>query len=314
MEEKRWVMMKRLPPHVLLILAAIFWGGNFVIGRAVANDVPPFILSFLRWVVAFFIMLPLVWPNLKNELPKIRKHFNIVFLSGLTGIAGFNTFVYIALHYTTSINASLMNTTTPIVIFILSYFFLQERLTHQQWIGAFLSLVGVLFLISRGSLELIKTLSFNVGDILMLFAVLSWSVYSLLTKRYANELPVNTTFFATIAVGAVILFPFFLYEWLIKHETIAWNVGTISAILYVGIFASVAAFLSWNSGVVKLGASKAGVFLNLVPLFAAFFAVLFIGETVTISQLGGALFVLSGVYLASKKRNAARSRNVSKHI
>lgn len=294
--------MKRIPPHALLILATILWGGNFVIGRAVASDIPPLILSFFRWVVAFIVFLPIVWPYLKKDWPKIRKNFGIVIILSVTGVATFNTLVYLALHYTTSINASLMNATTPIVIYLLSYFFIKEKLTSKQMIGALLSLIGVLFIISRGSLELLTTLSFNFGDMLMLIAVLSWSIYSLLTKQYSDQLPVNTTFFVTIVIGILFLTPFFIYEWIMMHDAIQWHVGSISAILYIGILASIVAFLCWNSGVVKLGASKAGIFLNFIPLFSALFAVLFIGEKLQISQVIGAIFVISGVFLSSKKQ------------
>jgi drug/metabolite transporter (DMT)-like permease len=297
--------MKKIPPHALLLLATILWGGNFVIGRAVATDVPPFTLSFFRWAVAFLVFLPIVWPNVKQDWQKIREHFGIVIILSITGIATFNTLVYIALHYTTSINASLTQSSTPILIYLLSFIFLKEKLTKKQIIGAFLSLIGVLLIISSNSPQFFTSFSLNIGDMLMLIAVLSWSIYSLLIKQYANKLPSNTTFFVTITIGIVILTPFFIYEWNTMQEPINWHLGSISAVFYIGIFASIIAFLSWNSGVVKLGASKAGVFLNFIPVFASIFAVLFIGETVQVSQLTGAAFVISGVYLASKQSKKA---------
>lgn len=293
--------MKRIPPHALLILATILWGGNFVIGRAVADDIPPIILSYFRWIIALIFFLPIAWKSFKNDWQQIRKHWIIVVVLGLTGIATFNTLVYIALHYTTAINASLMNSTTPIVIFLLSVLFIKEKLTKKQIIGALLSLVGVLFIISRGSLTLITSFSFNSGDLIMLFAVLCWSVYSLLVKQFSTKLPGNSTFLTSIIVGIIALTPFFLFEWSMEYTAINWSITTVLAILYIGIFASIVAFLSWNEGVVRLGASKAGIFLNFIPLFATIFAVIFIGETLQLSQLFGAIFVITGVYLATKK-------------
>lgn len=292
--------MNKIPPHVLLILATVLWGGNFVIGRAVADDIPPIILSYFRWIIALIVFLPIAWKSFAKDWQYIRNHLRIVIVLSLTGIATFNTLVYVALHYTTAINASLMNSTTPIVIFLLSYLFIKEKLTKKQIIGAILSLIGVLFIISRGSLELITSFSFNSGDLIMLIAVLSWSIYSLLVKQYSDRLPGNSTFLASIVIGIIILTPFFIFDWLNEHESINWSIGSVSAILYIGIFASIVAFLSWNSGVVRLGASKAGIFLNFIPLFATLFAVIFIGETLQLSQLFGAVFVISGVYLASK--------------
>lgn len=292
--------MNRIPPHILLILATILWGGNFVIGRAVAPDIAPFTLAYFRWIVALLVFLPIAWTALQKEWSKIRANFGIVLLMSFTGVAVFNTLVYIALHHTSAINASLMNSTTPIVIFLLSFLFIREKLTKKQWIGAGISFVGVLFIISRGSLELITTFSFNIGDLIMVVAVLSWGTYSLLVKQFSNRLPGNATFLVSIMLGILMLTPFFIFEWMTTPNAINWSLGTLGAIIYIGIFASIVAFLSWNSGVVRLGASRAGIFLNFIPLFATIFAIIFIGESVQISQIVGALFVISGVYIATK--------------
>lgn len=292
--------MKKIPPHILLILATILWGGNFVIGRAVADDISPFALAFFRWIVALIVFLPIAWRSLQRDWPKIRAHFGIVLVISLTGVATFNTLVYIALHYTSAINASLMNSTTPIVIFLLSFLFIREKLSIKQWIGALISFTGVIFIISQGSLELITTFSFNTGDLIMIVAVLSWGTYSLLVKQFSDRLPGDSTFLASIMLGIIMLSPFFIYEWMTTPVAVTWSIKTIGAILYIGILASIVAFLSWNSGVVRLGASRAGIFLNFIPLFATVFAIIFIGESIQMSQVVGALFVISGVYLTSK--------------
>lgn len=292
--------MKKIPPHILLLLATILWGGNFVIGRAVADDISPFALAFFRWIVALIVFLPIAWRSLQRDWPKIRAHFGIVLVISLTGVATFNTLVYIALHYTSAINASLMNSTTPIVIFLLSFLFIREKLSIKQWIGALISFTGVIFIISQGSLELITTFSFNTGDLIMIVAVLSWGTYSLLVKQFSDRLPGDSTFLASIMLGIIMLSPFFIYEWMTTPVAVTWSIKTIGAILYIGILASIVAFLSWNSGVVRLGASRAGIFLNFIPLFATVFAIIFIGESIQMSQVVGALFVISGVYLTSK--------------
>lgn len=292
--------MNRIPPHLLLILATILWGGNFVIGRAVADDIAPFSLAFFRWIVALIVFLPIAWQALRRDWPKIRANFGIVLVISLTGVATFNTLVYIALHYTSAINASLMNSTTPIVIFLLSFLFIREKLSIKQWLGALISFTGVVFIISQGSLELITTFSFNRGDLIMIVAVLSWGSYSLLVKQYSDRLPGDSTFLISIMLGIIMLSPFFIYESMTTAVAVTWSFKTIGAIFYIGIFASIVAFLSWNNGVVRLGASRAGIFLNFIPLFATIFAIIFIGESIQISQIFGAIFVISGVYLASK--------------
>ena len=292
----------KFPPQLLLLLATILWGGNFVIGRAVAGDIPPITLAFLRWCTAFIVFLPIAYRRLQKEWPMLRAHWPVVIILSITGVASFNTLVYIGVHYTTSINASLMNSSTPIIIYILSFIFLRERLTKFQLLGTGVSLLGVAFIISGGSVASLLSFSFNKGDLIVLAAVVCWAVYSLLIKQYAGRLPGYSTFLATIALGALILLPFTVIELQTTTTTIDWSLSTICAILYVGIFASIIAFLSWNSGVVSLGANKASIYLNFIPVFAAIFAVIFLGEEIFIAQIIGGLAVVSGVLLTSIKR------------
>lgn len=291
----------KFPPQALLVLATILWGGNFVIGRAVTGDIPPITLAFLRWCVAFVVFLPIAYPYIKKDWPKLKAHWSIVCILALTGVACFNTLVYIGVYYTTSINASLMNSSTPIIIYMLSFIFLKERLSRYQIFGTLLSLVGVLFIISGGELRTLLAFSFNKGDLIVLFAVFCWAIYSLLIKQYAGRLPGYSTFLATIALGALMLVPFTIYELLTTTINIQWSASTIGSIFYVGIVASIVAFLSWNAGVVALGANRASIYLNFIPVFAAIFAILFLGEQLQIAQLLGGVAVVSGVLLSTKK-------------
>lgn len=291
----------KIPPQALLILATLLWGGNFVIGRAVAGDIPPITLAFLRWCVAFIIFLPIVYKRTIREWSMIKDNWIAVIVMSLTGVACFNTLVYIGLYYTTSINASLMNSSTPIIIYILSFIFLKERLSKFQIFGTALSLTGVLFIISGGSLQSLLQFSFNKGDLIVLLAVFCWGVYSLLVKQYAGRLPGYSTFLVTIALGALMLLPFTIVELLTTSVAIVWSPSTIGAILYVGIVASIIAFLSWNTGVVALGANRASIYLNFIPLFAAIFAVIFLNETLLFSQIIGGIAVICGVLISNKK-------------
>lgn len=182
-----------------------------------------------------------------------------------TGVAAFNTLVYIGLHYTTSINASLMNSSTPIMIYLLSFLLLGERLALNQIIGTLISLAGVTFIIAKGHISSLASLNFNKGDMIVLIAVMCWSLYSLLVKKYATKLHGQANFLVTIALGIIMLLPFFIYEQFTTPHAITWSFSTVSAIGYVGIFASIIAFLSWNSGgVIQIGANRAGIFLNFI--------------------------------------------------
>lgn len=295
-------MFHRIPPYILLIIAPLLWGGNFVFGRAIINELSPFTLSFLRWVIALIIFFPIAYPSLKRDWKKIKKQLPIVFFMALTGLVTFNVTVYYGLHFTTAINASLVNATTPILIYILSFFFLKERLTKLQIIGSIISLFGVLLIISKGSLISLFHLSFNYGDLIMLIAVINWGTYSLLLKRYADELPGQSTFLMNIIVSTFILTPFFIYDLINPNISLILSIKSISAIIYIGIFASIVAFLCWNNGVVRVGANRAGIYLNLTPVFATLFAVLFIDESLYLFQILGGILVGFGVYLSSKRK------------
>ena len=277
----------KFPPQLLLVLATLLWGGNFVIGRAVTGDIPPITLAFLRWCVAFIVFLPIVYSRVRREWPMIKANWPAVIVMAITGVACFNTLVYIGVSYYDVINASLMNSSTPIIIYILSFIFLKERLSKFQLIGTALSLSGVMFILSKGSLETLLSFSFNKGDLIVLIAVFCWSVYSLLVKQYAGRLPGYSMFLVTIALGIIMLLPFTIYELMTTSVEIIWSPSTISAIFYVGIAASIVAFLSWNNGVVALGANKASIYLNFIPLFATIFAVLFLNEDLLIAQVIG---------------------------
>lgn len=292
----------KFPPQLLLILATLLWGGNFVIGRAVAGEIPPITLAFLRWTVAFAVFSPIAYQRTKNEWGALKQNWGAVIMLALTGVAAFNTLVYIGLYYTTSINASLMNSSTAIIIYILSFIFLKERLTKYQVVGTMLSLGGVLFIISRGSLQSLLAFSINKGDLIVLVAVFCWSIYSLLIKKYAGKLPGYSTFLVTIAIGALMLLPFTAFELLTTSQPIVWSATTIGAIFYVGVIASIVAFLSWNTGVVALGANKAGIYLNFIPLFASFFAVIFLNEQLLLAQVIGGAAIIVGVFISSIKK------------
>ena len=291
----------KVPPQFLLILATILWGGNFVIGRAVAGAIPPVTFATIRWCVALLIFFPIAYPLLKKEWPKIKAHFGIVVILALTGVAGFTALVYKGLYFTTSINASLMNSSTPIIIYILSFLFLKERLNKFQVIGTAISLIGVLFIICNGSLDTLLHFQFNKGDLLVILAVVCWAFYSLLIRIYAGRLPGYSTFFVSIFIGIIILLPFMFAELATTSIVIDWSWQTIGAIIYVGIFASIVAFLSWNVGVVQFGPNRASIYLNFIPLFAAIFAVIFLGEQILATQVIGGIAVVIGVLVANKK-------------
>jgi drug/metabolite transporter (DMT)-like permease len=294
--------MREKYPYFLLVLASMFWGGNFVFGRVAGHFFPPFTFSLFRWLIAIFFMTPFLLRRVIQDWGILRNYKGILLLLAATGVAGFNTILYAALHYTTSINAAVINSTTPLVIALLSVFILQERLKKVQAFGILLSIVGILFTLSEGSITKLQSLSVNLGDLLVLAAVACWGLYSVVVKKYANLLPTISTFYLTSLLGAVMLIPFSIYEMHQPSANLVFEPLSIFILIYVGLFASIAAFLSWNTGVHLVGATRAGIFLNLIPVFASIFAPFLSKESLTWYQAVGGLIVISGVLISSQMR------------
>jgi drug/metabolite transporter (DMT)-like permease len=296
-------MLTRLleKPYLLLIIAAFFWGSNFVISKVVIETVPPITLSVLRWVVSLLCILPFAWREFKQHQALLLKHWKPLLLLSASGVAGFNAFLYIAVQYTTAINASLVNAVAPMFIIMLSVIWLKERLMPIQYVGVFISLGGVLWIFSQGSLENLIALRFNPGDIYVLLAVISWAIYSLMMKRRGHEIPKKATFLVTIVLGIIILLPFWLWE-MVNREVFPqdYSINVWLAIVYLGIFPSVISFICWNEGVLRVGPGKASHFLYLIVFFAGLMA-LFIGEAYTWIQFTGGAMILTGVIIASNR-------------
>ncbi|WP_221567928.1 DMT family transporter [Alkalihalobacillus sp. TS-13] len=287
-------------PYLLLVIATFFWGTNFVISRLLVNEIPPLQLSFIRWSIAFLVFFPFIIRDLKQNRTIIRKNWKVLLTMALTGVAGFNTLLYIAVQYTTSINASLVNSLAPLLMVLLSVIFLKENLFKIQYIGVILSFVGVFTVITDGHLETLLALKVNPGDLLVFAAVILFSIYSVLMKKFGVDLPKKTTFIVTIFIAVISLIPFALWESSYRAiSLVELPFQAILAVIYLGIFPSIVSFICWNEGVMKVGPAKASNYLHLIVVFTTILAVAFAGERLVVAQVFGGLFILTGVILAS---------------
>lgn len=304
-------------PYLLLVLATLLWGGNFVIGRGFADIIPPFTLALSRWLIAFIFLLPFAKNDLIKNTALWKKEWKTLFWMSLTGIVGFNTLLYIAVHYTTSINAALINAPTPALIMLLSLIFLKEKVHKNHLIGILFSIIGVIWIVSRGSIEALFSFTINKGELWMLVAITSWSIYSIIVKKNADRLPAAGAFLATIMIGIIILVPFSVYE-LATDKPMIFSLKSFAGLLFIGIFASVVAFLSWNKAVTDIGPGKASPFLNLIPVFASIFAISFLGEKLTSAQLIGGAITIIGVFITTgffvKKNTPANYQKQSEKL
>ncbi|MCF6093636.1 DMT family transporter [Microaerobacter geothermalis] len=297
-------------PYVLLVLATLFWGGNFTVGKYLVSYFPPVTMSVIRWTIAFLVMLPFAWKEFWIHRKIFLEQWKITLALAATGIAAFNALAYASMQYTTAINASLMNSMTPIFVIILSLLFLRERLSLYQLMGVILSMVGVLWIITKGNFYYLMTLQFNRGDLFMLAAIFSWSIYSVLTKKWGKMFPLKGTFLITMFLGIGFLLPFLWGEWdKIPREGI--SLSQIFSLAYISIFPSILSFICWNKAVMMAGPSKASIFLNLIVVFASVFSIIFLEERIGSPQIIGGTLVITGVYLSQRrgKRTLATEAN-----
>ena len=288
-------------PYLLLILTTLFWSGNMVVGRAVRGDVPPFSLAFWRWAIAFLLTLPLALPHLRAQWPILRKNWRAVVILGLLGVGGYNTLAYIALQFTGATNASLLNSFIPVATIALSWIFLHKRLRGIEWLGVAISLAGVTMIVARGELATLAALTFNSGDLWMLGAVVVWALYTIgLQWRPAGVHPM-LLLAAFTAVGLIALAPAYAWE-IAQGRTIHLSGASVAAIVYIGTLPSFVGYIFYNKAVGDVGASKASLFIHLMPVFGTILSALFLGEQPQWFHFAGIGLIFLGIYLTTAKR------------
>ncbi len=293
-------------PYLLLILTTLFWSGNFVLSRGMHADIPPFSLSFWRWLTAFLILCLFAVKHLWLQRPVVRKHLRFIVIQGLLGVAGFNTFIYLAMQSTTAINGVLVNSCIPVLIAVCSWVMFGEMMSFRQCFGVCVSLCGVLFIICRGEMDTLMSVSFNTGDILVFIAAILWALYSTNLKRYPPDLHPFAYQSGIVISGLVVLLPLYLFE-LSKGHSLTGSLAVISTILYVALFASVLAFIFWNKAVRAVGANKAGPFIHLMPVFSTLLAVIFLGERLFMYHFYGIAMIFSGILLTTLSKKSPQT-------
>jgi len=284
--------------YLLLVLTTLFWSGNFVISRGMHAEIPPFTLSFWRWMTAFLILLLFAVSHLWRQRELARSHSRFLIIQGLLGVAGFNTMVYLAMQTTTAINAVLVNSCIPVLIAVCSWLLYKEVMSVRQCFGVLISLTGVLLIIAHGQLAHLLQVSFNRGDLYMLAAALIWALYSANLKRYPQGLHPLAYQSAIVIVGLVVLLPLYLYE-LAGGQVMNVTTASVATIVYVALFASILAYIFWNRAVRDVGANKAGPFIHLMPVFSTILAVIFLGEKIHAYHIQGIALIFSGIAMTT---------------
>ena len=285
--------------YFLLVLTVLFWAGNFVLARSLVDLLPPVSMASMRWSLAFILLLPFVYSRLLRDRKLLVKHWKIITLLSLFGVAAFNTTVYLGVQHTTATNATLLQSSIPILVLILSVIFFSEKISIKQLLGVCFSFVGVLVIIAKGQLDVLLAFSLITGDLWILIAVSCWTVYSVLLRYKPAQLDGLSFLGASIFIGNLILYPLVYWELQyvdINSFQVTWQIS--SAVMYLAIFPSLLAYFFWNRAVAEVGAARASLFIHLLPVFGALLATVLLGEAMQIFHLIGIILIFIGIYLA----------------
>ncbi len=287
--------------YILLVLTTLFWSGNFIVGKAASfYEIPPFSLNFYRWLFAGLILLPFTYQEIVSKKKYIFDNIGFFIVLGITSITIFNSTVYYSLYYMQVISGVLMISTIPVWIMFISSILGIENTNKFQIIGVILSLLGVLFIVTKSDLEIIKNLAFNRGDLIMAIGMFAWALYSALLKKKKYEISQITLLEVVIISGLLFLVPIYILEMNLGNQI---KIGKpfILTLSYVVIFPGLASFFFWIKGIGIIGANRAGVFLHLMPVFGSIMAIIFFDEKFMFYHLLGAIFIIAGITLSNKK-------------
>lgn len=284
---------------VLAVFATIIWSGNFIVSRGVSTQIGPVSLAFYRWLAGAVLIAPFAWKKFIAEKDILKANWKYLFWVSLTGIAIFNTCVYVAGHFTTAINMALIGTTSsPVFATVLAIVFLKERPSVFRITGMLICIVGILLLISKGSWQTLAGFHFSTGDLWVLAGALAFAMYSNLVRKKPAAISSLNFLFVIFTGGVCMLFPFFIAEtaW---GAPVQWSYSLLAVILYLGAGTSVIAFLCWNMSIHKLGAGRTVLFGNLIPVFSVLEAVWLLGEEIHAIHIISGVTVIGGLVLAN---------------
>ena len=285
----------------MLVCATLFWACNFMVGKfAFFSDIPPMSLVFFRWLLVWLILLPFTYREIIKNKEIIKKNLPLLFFLAFTSVGLFNSFTYLSLVYTQVINASLFNTAIPAIIILLCFIFKIEKTNRYQILGLVISVFGILSIITKLNLEILLTLSFNKGDLIMIGGVITWGLYSSFLKKKTFTLPLLTLVHILCTFGLIFIFPQFIYEFS-QGQIINFNINLFYILIFLAIFPSIGSYYCWAGAVSIIGANRAGIFLSLIPLFSTIMAIFFYGEQFQFFHLIGAILIIIGLFLSNKE-------------
>ena len=295
-------MSKTNLAYILLVLTTIFSSGNFIVGKAATiYEIPPFSLNFFRWLFAGIILIQFTFKEIFLKKNYIKENIGLFIILGITSITVFNSIVYYSLYFTQVITGVLMISTIPVWIILISSLLKIEKTNIYQIFGILLSLIGVVAIITKSDLEVIKGLEFNKGDLSIIVAMFSWAIFSTLLKKKKLEVSQITLLQVVIIFGLIFLTPIYIIELLLGNYIIL-DKPFFLTLAYVVIFPGLLSFLFWIKGISVIGANRSGIFLHLMPIFGSVFAIIIFKEKIMFYHLIGAMFIIFGIRISNIKK------------
>ena len=281
--------------YVLLATTVLFWAIGIVIARGVREEIPLIGLSFWRWFAATLILIPFVYSDLKNKFDIVKANLRILTIQGFLMI-GSGTLLFYALNYTTVINATIVNATQPVVTVAFAWLILGDRLKGIQMLGIVSAFVGIGVMISRADLNTISRLNFNIGDLLIIIAIMGYALYSINIRKMPKDISPFTALSVILFAGSMLILPFYVVE-SIYVKPFPVSLLTISIILILALLISIASLVMWNLANSVVGPGRAGMFVNLIPVYGTILAITFLGESLFIYHVIGTALVCVGIFL-----------------
>ena len=296
------MLSKDKTAYIFLILTTLFWSGNFIVGKAASLfEIPPFTLNFYRWTFAWLILAPFTLKEIIKKKDYIFENIKLIIVLGITSITIFNSIVYYSLNFTQVISGVLMISTIPVMIILFCWLFKIEKTNIFQILGVIFSLCGVMVIITKANLLVLLDMNFNKGDLWMVVAMFSWAMYSALLRKKKLEISQLSLLQTIISAGLIFLLPAYLIELSLGYEA-SIHLPFVLTLTYVVLFPGLASFIFWIKGIGIIGSNRAGIFLHLMPIFSTVLAILIFKEQFMIYHLIGALLIITGIILSSKKK------------
>jgi drug/metabolite transporter (DMT)-like permease len=291
-------------PYFLLTLTAFIWSLNWIVGRAIVGHVSPIALTFIRWSIAVSILVPIAFPLVRANWHVVRRDWKAIAWLAFWGTGLHNAFSYTGLQFTTATNGVILNSATPVLIVVLSWALYRETITRAQAIGIGVSMLGVATIVSHGEPAALAALAINKGDVIVFVGVAFWAAYTVFLRHKPAELPGLALLACCGCVGLVFLAPVVAIEAIFFGGRVELTPATLGAMLYLGIFPSVVAYVCWNRAVAEVGPAVSGVFMHLMPPFAGILAWIFLDERIHLYHLAGMGLILGGIALTTRGHRA----------